>query len=93
MYVGGDYRDFPRTSVLKNIILGRMDDNESLNDRETGVFLEFVKLDSEKNRDLVLQELEKTFHAVAPSRAQKLYTLRLTSVIDIYFTNDLQADP
>lgn len=67
VYVGGVYRDFPRTSVFKNIILGRMDDNESLNDWETGVHLGFVKLDSVENRDLVLQEFEKNFHAVVPA--------------------------
>lgn len=93
VYVGGVYRDFPRTSVFQNILLTRMDDNEARYDWNTGVYMGFVKLDSPANRDLVLQEFGRNFAQTASGEVKERYAFRLTPVTDIYFTNDLQMDP
>lgn len=96
--VKGVYKDFPRNSVLQNVMYAAMNPKENYDNWGNWNYFFFVRLDDPVNKENVLDNFRNNFNAKEVFGnefewgEENSFDLRLTSLPDVHFLNNVDFD-
>lgn len=94
--VGGVYRDFPRNSVMRNVIYYKMSDNENIQNWGNWNYSFFIRVDDPENAAGLFENFKRTTDLAAHNEnldwEKSGLQLRLTSLPDVHYTTDVAYD-
>lgn len=95
--VGGVYKDFPRNSIVGNVVYMPMDEKENLNEWNNSSYNFYIRLDSLKSSTELVKDFLAYYKKNELGKNLSWYgsgeaNFRLTRLPDIHFTTDATYD-